>query len=379
MYSLTELLVRFASDRRTSRAPRFTQRTSAAAVALATAFVPLPAIAQTTPAAGVAPSAESAGSPSSPAYVQYRRAHEAIKQKDWLEARRLLLELWANSKTYDVAASLGQVEYQMKNYAAGARYLAFAVRNVPPMEKAETIARFNTALEEVKRHVGSVHVSVTPPNAEVSVDGALLETTAVPEIFLDPGTHTFEARVNGGDRTSKTLDVEAGGSYSVDLVVPGLPPSAESEPTAAQPAAPVSAPPADVRPAPARSPERSMVPVYVGAGVTVVGATLAVVFGLAAKSDRDDLDRYRRHLGPDACSGPRPAPDCSSAQAAYDHQRRDATVANIGIGVGATAAVATLAYYFLWPHSGASPSAAHIAPQLAVAPNAAHIGLSATF
>src|SRR5262245_26220100 len=61
--------------------------------------------------------------------LQYRRATEAFREKRFEEARALFLNLWTQSKSYDVASSLGLVEYQLKNYAEAAKYYTYAVAN----------------------------------------------------------------------------------------------------------------------------------------------------------------------------------------------------------------------------------------------------------
>src|SRR5881392_1321100 len=45
--------------------------------------------------------------------AQYRQAAQAINEKNWAEAHRLLTDLWNRKQTFDVAASLGQTEYQL--------------------------------------------------------------------------------------------------------------------------------------------------------------------------------------------------------------------------------------------------------------------------
>ena len=65
--------------------------------------------------------------------ARYREAHRAIAKKDWTAARELLLPLWADSPTYDVASSLALVEYQLGDYPMAARHLAFALEHVAPV------------------------------------------------------------------------------------------------------------------------------------------------------------------------------------------------------------------------------------------------------
>lgn len=320
--------------------------------------------------------AESAPAELTPAQAQYRRAHEAMGNKDWDEARRLLLDLWGKSRTYDVAASLGQVEYQLQNYASGARYLNFAVSNLPPMEKAETVERFSTALGELKKRVGAVKLTVEPANANVLVDGAELDPSERAQVFLNPGAHTFEARANGGNSTAKTLDVVAGGSYALSLQVTAVTNGAP----ASDPLTPSPSPAPDAGATAANDESRSVIPIYAGAGLTVVGGTLAIIFGISADNAREDVDRYREETGPNGCSDGTAKPTtCESLEAAYDRQRRDATVSNVALGVTIGAAAGTLAYYFFWPKKTAASTGLHLRPSVAVDTTQGSLGLEGRF
>jgi len=130
--------------------------------------------------------------------VQYRKAHEAMQAKQWDEARLLLFDLWRRARTYDVAASLGQAEYWLKNYGAGARYIVFALENLPPGEDADTVRRLNAGLEELKKHVGAFQVVVDEPGAEVVLDSELVGTAPLASVvYVDPGPHRLEARLPG--------------------------------------------------------------------------------------------------------------------------------------------------------------------------------------
>lgn len=274
-----------------------------------------------------------------PAHLQYRKAFDFMREKRWVEARRLLLDLWLKSRTYDVAASLGQVEYQLRNYSLGARYLAFALANVPPMEKPETIERFKTAFEEVRKLVAVVTVSVHPAESTLYVDGAPVEVDSTHAVYLDPGVHSFEARLKAGNSTARELDLKAGESYRLDLQV-NLSASGAGAATATAP-----------EPHPAEGGdshshnERTLVPAYIGAGVTAVGVGLAVAFGSAARSAKKDAEALRARVGASGCSNrTASAADCSAALDAYDRQRSDATLAKVGLGIAVVGGVATAGY-----------------------------------
>jgi hypothetical protein len=329
------------------------------------------------------PAAPAWAAPSDPSAsrAQYRQAYEAIKQKNWAEARRLLMDLWTASPTYDVAASLGQVEYALGHYSSGASYMAYALAHIPPKEKRETVERYQMALQELKTHVAAATVTVNQAGAEVSVDSNVVGRSPLSsEVYLDPGNHVISAQAND-QLTQKEVSVEAGKSYSIEL---DLPPSAAATAAAPNGAANGSATAAarsDSTVPPLyddASTKRSWVPVYIGAGVTVIGAGLAIGFGLSASSNKDEATKYRQSLAPSACVGSMPASECGAASDAYDRQRRDAMISTVGIGIAAVGAVATVGY-LLWPSSRHETASLPIEPHASLSRSGASFDVTTRF
>jgi hypothetical protein len=319
--------------------------------------------------------ADSGAFESDAALQRYREAYRAIGKKEWREARAILLELWPKTRTYDVAASLGQVEYQLQNYASAAHYLAYAIAHVAPKERPENLERYKAALAELRAYVASVRVSVNEPGAEIRVNADSVGVTPIKsELFLDPGSYLIEARAS--DRAiSRQVNVERGRSYLFELTLPTDAPSAQSsvEPTV------VSGPSRALsRDQPRESselePHRSRVPLWIGVGVTAAGVAGAVGFGVAAASARDDASAIRARLGPSGCtSGSAAANDCRAAVEAVDRQQSYATLSTISIGVAAAGAIGTLSYWLFWPEPQAR-SALRLQPVLGV--HRAHAGIA---
>jgi hypothetical protein len=275
----------------------------------------------------------------------YRRAHEAMNAKNWNEARRLLLELWGQAETYDVAASLGQVEYELGKYASGARYMAFAVAHIPPKERPETVERFKAAFAELKAHIGTVKVSVRETDAEVRVDGAVVGSSPLPsDVFVDAGAHVFEARSADGRRAEAKIDVVGGGTYTVELTPiaaagAGIPPAQDQ-------ARPTNTP----QPPPNESTPRgkSMVPIYITGGIAVTGLALGVGFTLAASGTSDDINALGAAIGSASCAGSSAPSECSDLRDALETRDSQRNISYVSFGV-AGAAIATGIIYLLWP------------------------------
>lgn len=166
------------------------------------------------------------------ALARYREAYAAMNAGDWTKARRLLLELWETSKTYDVAASLGQVEYQLLNFVDAARYMAFAIENMAPKERFSSLERYRKALDEIRAWVGTVQVTVPTPGAEIRVDGEVVgQSPFDEEIFVTPGTHVLEAFAGQRRLAKATVSIAAGErlTQSLDLGWPAHGASSDGE------------------------------------------------------------------------------------------------------------------------------------------------------
>lgn len=283
-------------------------------------------------------------------HLQFRQAHEAIVRSDWDEARRLLLELWNQRQTYDVAASLAQVEFREKNYALSARYMTFALAHIPPTETPAKRQAFEEGIAEAQPHICTVTLAVEEPGAEVLADGQVIGTSPLPsKIYLDPGEHALEARL-GTRVTAQPLTCAAGSTHDLQLAFPPAP-AVAATPAANASVAPRS-PAADLPRSRGTRAEKSVVPLYVGGAITLAGAATWLGYSMAAQDDRDEAEKWKGRLGPDGCStGRATSSQCKAAAEAYDNQRRNAALAYMGLATSLVAGAATVSYWLFWPES----------------------------
>jgi hypothetical protein len=317
--------------------------------------------------------------------VRYREAHAAMERNDWQEARLLLLELWERSKSYDVAASLGEVEHALGNDVSAARYLSFAVAHLAPKERPETLTRYRAALSELEAQVGRLQVIVSEEAAEVRIDGNLVGLSPLSStIFVTPGEHTVEARAQGSVASNR-IEVNRGSSAIVELAL--AKPAPEVAPGSAAPTPnPVPARVEIPVPAPAASDRaettgsRSSIPLVVGGGLTLVGLGTAIGFGVAANSAETKARTLKARLGPDGCSsGAATQSACDAANHAVDVQRRDATLSMIGVGVASAGAIATVGYLLFWPKPKPSTYPTSFRPSAQFTRTAATLTLAGDF
>lgn len=285
--------------------------------------------------------------------ARFTEAEQAIDAGDLAEGRRLLLDLWGESKTYDVAALLGYVEYHLQHYAEAARYTAYAIDNFPPKESSSSLEALQVDLKAAAAHVATVSVSVDPPSGDVFVDGTPVGSAPLAQpLFLDPGEHLIAVE-QGGQRATRQLTASAGERYDVDLAPPAEP--------APQPAAATSGGAGVVAPtAPGSPPVRDTIaekpewPYWATGAVALVGLGLGTGFSIAARTEKDNVASLQRQLdtfgGSNPCSSDQFSVVCGRLQDSISDQNRNRDIAAAGfitLGVGA----AGLISYWLVPAS----------------------------
>ena len=310
----------------------------------------------------VAPARAEAQEPAGAANSQYRKASAAVERKDWPEVRRLLLPLWEKKHTWDVAVGLGKAEWYLNNHAAGARFMAFAVANIPPKEKTQAVEGLRTALDTMKAGVGTLQISVNKDSAEVLADGQLVGSAPIEtDIFLDPGPHVLEARLGNASSAKQSIEIAPGKSYTIALIVESPVAGALSTaPMTPQPAEKiVERPPTQPSPpdlGPKKEPNPSSIQprtiaLIAGAGLTAVAAGIGIGFAFKASSNDRHAKDVGRSLGAKDCSAATGAAPSACADLADSLSARDSAsrVEAISLGVAAVAAVTTAIVVLAWP------------------------------
>jgi hypothetical protein len=187
---------------------------------------------------------------------------------------------------------------------------------------------------QVRARLGTVKVHVAHPDgATVTIDGRPLAVSPEGDatILHDPGSATVVVKDAAGAQQRQTVTVLAGSSVQMDF-------SGEAN-TATPPVKPPPPPPPPPEP---RSANNWAVPAAIASGtVTLAGLGMFVGFGLSSKATYDDL---AKRCGPSSC-GPADRADADSG-------RRQQTVANVGLVIGAVGLVATTAFVVIALTSG---------------------------
>ncbi len=317
---------------------------SVSLIALSLAISPALARAQTAPTTENDESAR--------ARTLFRQGAAAMKDGKYPEARKALLEAWNLRHTYDVAAILGQAELELKLYRDAAEHLDFAMKNLAPRESAETLDKIKSGLQTARLQVAELRISISEPNAKVTVDGQEIGTSPLPgSVFVTSGSCKIEARLGDDRIASQTVQASMGNAYNVELSIPQPKPSAP--PTSlAEVTQPVATPDAGADTSP------SLVPVIIGGSLFVAGAAMGIGYRVAASSSKDDLDALRAQNGADGCSTGAASPaDCAAQQSAAEDVDSRRNLSTVGFVVAGAAAVGTAIYWF-WPRSSSAAASA---------------------
>lgn len=312
---------------------------------------PTPAASQPPPGAatrGAAPAA----SPAEEADALYRDSLVLAKAGEWPKVYQKLLHALQLKKSFDIATNLGAAEYNLSKFADAAEHLRYGLSIFPPNGKPEAKKASEDILAKAKAQVGTVRLSVTPADADLTVNGRPIPQDQRTEVFVEAGEVTIEAGAKGFEPFATKVQVAKGGAVDVPVVlkaVAEIAPSATVTTTAAPTSAPVS-----------EGPNKALVI----AGGAVAGAVMIVggVLVGVAEGTRSQLqaDAPKKADGSPACASSEPA---TGANAACNDIRARAAMGNalgqsgialliVGAAVGAGTAV-----YGLWPRGDKSPAA----------------------
>jgi hypothetical protein len=304
----------------------------------------------------------------------------ALEAGRWEQARASFLAAWALKKHWQIAANLGDAEMKLGHYADAARSYAYYEREAPANRKEKAKGLFESA----RKKVGMVQVQTDRPDAEVLVGGVLAGKSPLNEpVFVMPGKHAFQMRVNEQVVAEQGIEAAAGGSYEVMLQAKAEPPAAPA-PAASKSIAPAHATtrvPAAEKPSAVEKPALG----WVIAGGAAALAGIGVGTGMIVVANGKDAERERilnelqARDGPSPCASGRPvenAQKCAEITTLANARQQFQGVAAGAFVLGGAAAVATGLYAF-WPRNEARPLRVTVIPLLA--PGSAGVSVGARF
>ena len=146
-------------------------------------------------------------------------SHAALHHAGKLPAaREKLLEAWSIKKTFDIAANLGFVESELKEWAAAAEHLDYAYRTFPlsgtPKEK-ENIEKFR---QDAMSKTGRFKVT-TEAGAELLVDDVSRGPVSDQLYFVLPGMHSVVVRKPGKLDEKRDVQLAAGQEAGLNIAL----------------------------------------------------------------------------------------------------------------------------------------------------------------
>jgi hypothetical protein len=153
----------------------------------------------------------------------FDQANKLFDDGKYPQAEQAYLAAWNLKKSYDVAGNLGMIEADLNHLRAAAEHLAYAIQEFPAGGRPGLRDTLMKRLTDVRRSVGAFRFQVNKPGAEVFVDGKSIGLSPLAsEIFVDPGDHAVEVRLEGYTTVQMTLTGVKGqtNDVPVNLVPP---------------------------------------------------------------------------------------------------------------------------------------------------------------
>lgn len=249
---------------------------------------------------------------------------KALKTKRWDKARDEFLLAWQIDKHYRIAANLGLVEIELRQYREAAEHLQYCLLSPTDMSDEHREA-LQELFNKARAQIGVIEVRTAETGATILLDGEVIGQAPISSIFVEPGRRTFTARMAGKSFEDKPVEIAAGQTLEVLIAEqpPELPPPPRKE---------------------SRTLDWKMVAVPTGALISAAGFGMGIGFAGS--------------LNP---------------QISPEVRKERSTAAIIGFSVGGAALVTTVIMAF-WPKEVPKKTGFFIAPIVAGDQRGVHVG-----
>jgi hypothetical protein len=270
-----------------------------------------------------------------------REALVEYNSGNWAEAHLLFQRAHALRPSARTLRGMGLANYERRSYVAAIRDLDASLASTESPLSAEQRATTERALARAREYVAIYTLEVPAGVAVLIVDGQRTPLAEDLRISLDPGKHVLSVKTQSGETIEREIEATAGARREL-VFEAGSRGAGESEGAAAA---------GDRAGDPAASEDGGLLWTWVAGGATVLLGGGTVAFGLLASGENDDFVRLR-----DECAAGmtcRAEEKAAAKSRGQDYQ----LLTNVGIGVTAAAAAATLALYFIESSGEREPSA----------------------
>ncbi len=144
-------------------------------------------------------------------------AVEAYTQQRYQEAFALFRKAHALQPSARTLRGLGLASFEIGRYADSMRYLTEALEDARAALTPAMRAEAERVLQTASAFVVRLHLELTPSDAELSVDGQVLEGAARDPVLLDPGVHQLVAKAKGFQVAVRSVQWPPGTQAQLEL------------------------------------------------------------------------------------------------------------------------------------------------------------------
>jgi hypothetical protein len=207
--------------------------TAPAATAPAATAPAATAPAATAPASAGVPSPAPAPAPAGPsdhdaASASFNRGLELLRKEEHAAALAEFERAYQLSPVYQVLYYIGALNVRLERWARARRAFDLYLKLGGPHLSAQRVDEVHAHLDELSQKTATLTLTLNVPGADVQVDGAPVEATAVSGLILDSGEHVVSVSKPGFKPLEQVLRAIDG--ENVHLVLP-LARSNTDEPT----------------------------------------------------------------------------------------------------------------------------------------------------
>lgn len=146
----------------------------------------------------------------------YDEGVQLYKKGQWPDAHASFLAAWSIHKHWQIAANLASVELKLGKSRDAAEHAAYYLHNAPADRRARAQALFDKATAEV----GTLKIRVNVQGADITLDGRSLgRAPLADDVFVEPGKHSVDARLDDYEAGHADLEVATGASKEIALTL----------------------------------------------------------------------------------------------------------------------------------------------------------------
>jgi hypothetical protein len=149
---------------------------------------------------GVIPGSEAPPNASAREMELYQLYAEASKLHDaeqFDQAYERYQRIWKEKQSYDVAASMGDIDLRREHYAVAATHFQFALGHMPVTQNKLYLATLQSGFDKARPHVAEIHVTAHPAVTDLQISNGVTGERYDQPFFVEPGNHTLKLSAAG--------------------------------------------------------------------------------------------------------------------------------------------------------------------------------------